>query len=48
MADCYSFNEYRPKMARHTLKILQLRLQDFITVSDHIKTLYTKGLKRLS
>ena len=32
------------KMVRHTLKILQQMLQDFKGVSDHLKTLRSKGL----
>ena len=31
---------------RHTLKILQQLLQDFLSVSDHFGTLGIKGLKK--
>ena len=32
------------KMVRHTLKILQHLLQDFLSVSDHFTALRSKGL----
>ena len=32
-------------MVRHTWKILQQMLQDFLSVSDHFGLLYIKGLK---
>ena len=32
-------------MVRHTLKILQKMLQDFLRVSDYFGTLRIKGLK---
>ena len=35
-------------MVRHTLKILQQLLQDFLSVSDHFMTLRIKALKKSS
>ena len=35
-------------MVRQTLKILQHLLQDFLSLSDHFRTLCIKGLKKLN
>ena len=35
----------RPKMVKHTLKILQHLLQDFKSESDHFGMVYFDGLK---
>ena len=35
-------------MIRHTLKILQHLLQDFLSLPDHFGTLRIKGLKKLN
>ena len=35
----FNLNAWRPKMVRHTLKILQQMLQDFESVSDHFGSL---------
>ena len=40
----YPFNAQCPKIVKHTLKILQQMLQDFLSVFDHFGTLCIKGL----
>ena len=40
----WPLNAKRPKMVRHTLKILEQILQDFQSVSDHFGASCIKGL----